>query len=128
MGFLKFGLYEVFTMTKQNDSQALNLETSMKKTDYISHIASRTELPRKKVEELMAIEAEIIAQHLQKGFPFSWNGLLKFHTVEKAATEEREARNPFTGKMGIVPGKPAHKVVRVKPLTKLKDMVKDIIE
>ena len=43
---------------------------------------------------------------------------------KKAATKEREGINPFTGEKTIFKAKPASKVVKIRPLKKLKDMVK----
>jgi len=50
-------------------------------------------------------------------------GLLKIQAVKKAATKARQGINPATQEPMTIPAKPAHKVVKVKLLKKLKDMV-----
>ena len=41
----------------------------------------------------------------------------------KPATPEREMKSPFTGEMITVAAKPERKIVKVRPLKALKDMV-----
>ena len=47
---------------------------------------------------------------------------IKIYLVKKPATKAREGINPLTGKPTIFKAQPARKVVRIKPLKKLKDM------
>ena len=42
---------------------------------------------------------------------------------EKPATKARKRINPFTGEETVFKAKPTRKVIKIRPLKKLKDMV-----
>jgi nucleoid DNA-binding protein len=48
--------------------------------------------------------------------------LLKINVVKKAAKPARKGINPFTGEEVMFKAKPAHKVIKIKALKKLKEM------
>ncbi|MGI9214826.1 MAG: HU family DNA-binding protein [Gammaproteobacteria bacterium] len=48
---------------------------------------------------------------------------MKVYLVKKAATKAREGINPLTGKNTIFKAKPARKIVRIRPLKKLKEII-----
>ena len=50
-------------------------------------------------------------------------GLLKISTVRKPAVKARKGINPFTKEEVMFKAKPAHNVVKVRPLKGLKEMV-----
>jgi nucleoid DNA-binding protein len=54
---------------------------------------------------------------------FNVPGLMRVKVVRKPATKARMGKNPFTGEMQQFAAKPARKVVRVRPLKALKDLV-----
>ena len=99
--------------------------TAFKKSDIIDNIALKTDLAKQKVNEVLNALDEIIQLHLSNNGPgeFTLNGLFKLLVKTQDAKPEREGVNPFTQKKIIIPAKPAHKVVRVKILKKLKDFV-----
>lgn len=74
------------------------------------------------VKVLEALEF-VMAQSLRKHKQFTINGLIKVTVVHKAATKSRPGRNPFTGEAITIKAKPAHDVVRVRALKRLKDLV-----
>jgi nucleoid DNA-binding protein len=51
-------------------------------------------------------------------------GLMKLTLVVKPATKARKGINPFTKEETVFKAKPARRVVKVRPLKNLKDMVK----
>ena len=55
---------------------------------------------------------------------FAMPGMFKITVVVKPATPERVGINPFTKQQQVFAAKPARKVVKVRPLKALKDMVK----
>ena len=67
----------------------------------------------------------LIERHIKKLSPgqFSLPGLMKIEVKSKPATKARKGINPFTGEETIFKAKPARKVVKIRPLKKVKDMV-----
>ena len=64
-------------------------------------------------------------EQLKKGFVVEVPGLVRIKTQDKAATPERQKKNPFTGQMMTVAAKPASKKVKALPVKALKDIVAD---
>jgi nucleoid DNA-binding protein len=54
---------------------------------------------------------------------FTVPGLMKITVQKKPATKARKGTNPFTGEAMMFKAKPARKVVKVRALKKLKEMV-----
>jgi nucleoid DNA-binding protein len=67
----------------------------------------------------------IIQNHMKKGSVglFKFEGLLKIVKNRKPAKKARRGINPFTGKEMLFKAQPAHDVIRVKVLKKLKEMI-----
>lgn len=65
-------------------------------------------------------------RHIKKGAggEFVLPGLLKIVTVKKPARPARMGVNPFTGEKMQFKAKPASTAVKVRPLKKMKEMVK----
>lgn len=101
-------------------------KTPFKKSDIYRHISETTELSRQQIVAVFESLHEIIERHLQKNGPgeFTLPGLLKIKVHRKPATKARKGINPFTGEEMTFKAKPARKVAKVRPLKKLKEMVK----
>ena len=70
-----------------------------------------------------ALEA-LIAANISKGpGVFNLPGLLKIYVHERPATKERMGRNPATGEEIKIAARSAKKVVKVRALKKLKDLI-----
>ena len=95
------------------------------KSEILEALAGKTGLSRKQINSVLEGLAEIISKDLGKSGPgvFTVPGLLKIKVVRKPATKDRKGINPFTGEETIFKAKPAHNVVKVLPLKKLKEMV-----
>jgi nucleoid DNA-binding protein len=97
------------------------------KSEILVRLAKRTELSRKQVAAVLEDLSGLIAAAMYKkggtGI-FVLPGLLKITVVEKPATPERRGINPFTKQEQVFKAKPARRVVKVRPLKKLKDMAK----
>ncbi|MBC8392754.1 MAG: HU family DNA-binding protein, partial [Deltaproteobacteria bacterium] len=67
----------------------------------------------------------LIERHIKKRAPgkFVFPGLMKIEVKKKPATKARKGINPFTREETMFKAKPAHKVVKIKPLKKVKDMI-----
>ena len=95
------------------------------KSEIMASIADRTDLSRKQVVSVFDALGDMIQDNLKPRGPgqFSVPGLMKITVTKKAATKARKGINPFTGEETMFKAKPASKVVKVRPLKNLKDMV-----
>jgi nucleoid DNA-binding protein len=97
-----------------------SVSKSYTKTELFNCLFKHTELPKKKIAEVMDTLQAIMHAHIKSGTPFSLPGILKITVVKKPATKQRKGINPFTGEEAIFRAKPARKVLKIKPLSKLK--------
>jgi nucleoid DNA-binding protein len=96
------------------------------KSEILARISEQTELPRKQVAAVFEALSGEIKNALGKKGPglFVVPGLMKLTLVVKPATKARKGINPFTKEEVMFKAKPARRVVKVRPLKSLKDMVK----
>ncbi len=101
-------------------SKALN------KSQVLTYIADQSGIPKKQVSAIFDELAYVVECHLKKGGAgeFVFPGLLKCKVVRKPATKARKGINPFTGEPTTFKAKPARNVVKIRPLKKIKEMVK----
>ena len=99
---------------------------SATKSEILSNIAAATDLSRKQVASVLDALSDQVKSAVGKKGPgvFALPGLMKIIVVQKPATPERKGINPFTKQEQIFKAKPARKVVKVRALKALKDMVK----
>ena len=96
------------------------------KSESMNSIAETTGHTKKEVVAFFeALTAEIEKNVGKKGGPgqFTIPGLCKIVVQDKPALPKREVRNPGTGEMVWAKPRPARKVVKVRALKGLKDMV-----
>lgn len=103
----------------------LNVKDPLTKSGIINAIQDITSLPRKDIVASLEALTKVIESHVKSRGPgkFVMPGLLKIVVVKKAARPARKGINPFTGEEVMFKAKPAHKVVKVKALKKLKEMI-----
>jgi len=96
------------------------------KSEIMARISEQTELPRKQVAAVFEALSGEIKNALGKKGPglFVVPGLMKVTLVQKPATKARKGINPFTKEEVMFKAKPARRVVKIRPLKNLKDMVK----
>jgi len=96
------------------------------KSEILAGIAEETQLSRKQVASVFEALSGQIKNALGKKGPglFVVPGLMKVIMVQKPAVKARKGINPFTKMEQMFKAKPARKVVKVRPLKNLKDMVK----
>ncbi len=94
------------------------------KTGILKAIMDMTCLSRKEVGGVLDSLGTLIELHVKSKGPgkFVLPGLLKINVVKKPARPARKGINPFTGEEVTFKAKPAHKVIKVKALRKLKEM------
>jgi nucleoid DNA-binding protein len=87
-----------------------------------SAIAEKAGVSKANVAQVFDALEAVMAQSLRTHKQFTINGLIKVVIVHKAATKSRPGRNPFTKEAITIKAKPAHDVVRVRALKRLKDI------
>ena len=94
------------------------------KSGIIKALMDMTCLAKKEVSAVLDSLFTVIDAHVRSKGPgkFVLPGLLKITVVKKPARAARRGINPFTKEEVMFKAKPAHKVVRVKALRKLKEM------
>lgn len=102
-----------------------SIKDPMTKSSIIKTITDITSIAKKEVVAVLDGLHQIIEHHVKSRGPgvFTMPGLLKISVVKKPARAARKGVNPFTGEEIMIKARPAHKVVKVKPLKKLKEMV-----
>ena len=101
------------------------LKKAMTKSAVLEEIAGNADLTKKQVSLVLDELGIVIERHIKKGATgaFSLPGLMKIEVKKKPATKARMGISPFTGEEMMFKAKPARKVVKIRPLKKLKDMV-----
>jgi len=99
----------------------------MTKTEILAALAEGTGLTKKEVSSVLEELSGLIETSLSKKGPgvFNLPGLLKIAKIDKPARKaKKNVPNPFKpGELMDVAAKPAHSVIKVRPLKALKDMV-----
>ncbi len=96
------------------------------KTEILNNMAEATGFNRKQIASVLDALGAEINKGVSRGGPgqFTIPGLCKIVVQDKPATEATTRANPFKpGEMMEVAAKPARRVVKVRPLKNLKDMV-----
>jgi len=96
------------------------------KSEILASIAASTELKRKQVAGVLEALSGLVKVNVGKKGPgvFVVPGLLKIIVVQKPAVPAHKGINPFTKVEQMFKAKPARKVVKIRALKALKDMVK----
>lgn len=94
------------------------------KSEIYKDLADACGLTRKQVASVFEGLAGLIKKDLAKGPGiFTVPGLMKVTVIKKPATKAREGINPFTKEKVMFKAKPARKVIKIRALKAMKDMV-----
>jgi len=95
------------------------------KSQIYTWIADETELTRKDIASVFEAMSGLVKKDLGNRGPGSFTvpGLMKIVKKHKPKRAARKGVNPFTGEEMMFKAKPAHNVVKVRPLKALKEMV-----
>ncbi len=106
-------------------AQKKDPKKELTKAEIINALAEKTELSKGDVTKVLNELTTLVEKNVGKRGPgsFTLPGLLKIETRVKPATKARKGRNPFTGEEITIKAKPRQKVVKVRPLKGLKDMI-----
>ncbi len=101
------------------------VKAPMTKSVILNEIAANTGLAKKQVSSVIDELAILIERHIKKRAPgkFTLPGLMKIEVKRRPATKARKGINPFTKEETIFKAKPAHRVVKIRPLKGMKDMI-----
>jgi nucleoid DNA-binding protein len=102
----------------------ITVKDPLSKGGIVKAIMDLTALAKKDVVASLEALTKVIELHVKSRGPgkFVMPGLLKINVVKKPARPARKGINPFTGEEVMFKAKPAHKVVKIKALKKLKEM------
>jgi nucleoid DNA-binding protein len=102
----------------------ITVKDPLTKGGIIKAMTDITALSKKDVVASLEALTAVIELHIKSRGPgkFVMPGLLKINVVKKAAKPARKGINPFTGEEVMFKAKPAHKVIKIKALKKLKEM------
>lgn len=105
--------------------KALTVKEALTKSQILAHIADTAELTKKQVTAVLDELGALIEASVKSKGPgsFTLPGLLKINVIKKPAKKARKGINPFTGEEVMFKAKPAHNVVKIRALKKLKEMV-----
>jgi nucleoid DNA-binding protein len=95
------------------------------KAQVVGAIAEETGLTRKQVTAVLDELKDLMHRHLKPrgAGVFTLPGLAKVSVTKKPATKARKGVNPFTGQPTTFAAKPARRVVKVRALKGLKDLI-----
>ncbi len=95
------------------------------KSEIYGVIADHVGITKKEVAAVFDTMGQIIEADLKKGAVGAFNvpGMMKVLVQNKKATKARKGINPFTGEETMFKAKPARRIVKVRPLKGLKDLV-----
>jgi nucleoid DNA-binding protein len=110
--------------SKKTTTTNISVKDPLTKGGIIKAITDITSFPKKDVVATLEALTTLIELHVKARGPgkFVMPGLLKISVVKKAARPARKGINPFTGEETTFKAKPAHKVVKIKALKRLKEM------
>jgi len=102
-----------------------SISKPLTKGQLVTTMAGAIGSPRKQASELVDCLGRLIGEHVKPKGPgiFTLPGILKIKVVKKPARPAREGINPFTGEKMMFKATPARRVVKIRALKKLKEMV-----
>ena len=115
------------TTKKKTTRRASTTEVKPRtKSQIFGEISESTGLTKREVATVFEEMTGLIKKDIGRKGPgmFTVPGLMKIVKTHKPRRPaQKNVLNPFTGEYGDRPAKPAHNVVKVRPLKALKDMV-----
>jgi nucleoid DNA-binding protein len=111
-------------MATDKSTKTTAIREAYTKAQLLAAISEETGLNKKEVGAVLESLGGVMHRHLKKrgAGAFTLPGLAKFTVTTKKATKARKGINPFTGQETVFQAKPARRVIKVRPLTGLKEM------
>lgn len=100
------------------------LRDKLTKTELLTILSEQAGITRKEAAAVIEALSDVVEASVKKGGlgEFTLPGMFKIVIQRKPATKARKGINPFTGEETMFKAKPARRVVKIRPLKKLKDM------
>ncbi|MGD9108552.1 MAG: HU family DNA-binding protein [Gammaproteobacteria bacterium] len=95
---------------------------TLTKSEICKILAEHAGVTKKQAKDMLDALPKVIKAHLAAGVDFKLD-FVKITKLYKKAKKARKGINPFTGEEMMFKAKPAHHVVKVRALKKLKEMV-----
>jgi nucleoid DNA-binding protein len=97
----------------------------LNQTQLLERLSNDTGMTRKEVKTVVTSLVDTISREIGARGPgvFMLPGILKIKVVVKAARPARKGINPFTKEPMVLKARPAKKVAKILPLSKLKAML-----
>lgn len=88
-------------------------------------ISEETGLSKKEVASVFEALSDLMLRHLKTraAGTFTLPGLAKFVVSKRKATKARKGINPATGEEIMIAAKPARRVIKIRPLKGVKEMI-----
>jgi nucleoid DNA-binding protein len=99
------------------------IRKTLTKSEVCKILADHAGVTKKQAKDMLDALPKVIKAHLAAGADFKLD-FIKVTKVYKPAKKARKGINPFTGEEMMFKAKPAHYVVKVRALKKLKEMAK----
>lgn len=93
------------------------------KSELITTISNETDLSKTQINLVFDVLEKIVEKAIRSNKSVTIPNLCKIYVHKKAASSARQMKSPATGEMITVSAKPARKVVKVKAVKNLKDML-----
>lgn len=103
------------------------MAAKLTKSEILASMVTTTGLTRKQIESVFDALTGLIQTAVGENGPgvfASPSGIMKIVVVNKPAVPAHEGVNPFTKQKQMFVAKPARRVVKIRPLKALNDMVK----
>ena len=111
-------------MAKKPSKKLTAVRDPFTKAQLLAAIAEDTDLSKQQVAAVFGSLEDLMHRHLKSRSAGVFNllGLAKFSVVKKPAQKARKGINPFTKEETVFKAKPASRVVKIRPLKRLKDL------
>lgn len=108
-------------MAKAKASAKKAAKKAMTKSQFVAHLADKSELSKKQVEALLGEIVSTVTDQLKSAGKFVFPGLARITRTYKEAKKGGETKkNPLTGTNYTTKDKPAHYRVRINPIKAIK--------
>lgn len=104
-------------------SKKRSSRSSYTKSQLASDLATKADVPKSKVSEILAALQDIAVKQLKSAGVFTIPGIAKLTVKHKGATPQKQGINPFTKEPMTIKAKGARRVVRIRALKAMKDAV-----
>jgi len=113
------------TTESEGEASAKSGAKRLTKAQIVAELADSTQIDKKAINTILSAIGTLIGRELSAtgSGEFVLPGIVKFKTVVKPATKDRQGVNPFTKQPMAIKAKPASRKIRATIIKALKDAV-----